>query len=1096
MAEALERPVRVAVLGSVLVAGRVGDDLVEPASPRAKAFVVALALAPGESVSTTSLIDDLWGDAPPQAGKAALQTLVSRLRQVCADDIVVSSPGGYALGPAATTDLQTAERSLRDARRSADRDPRASERIASSALALWRGGPGVDLPESEPGQALAAAARRLEHDLLRLRAENRLALREWTGCLADLDALGETASRDDELVALRLRALDGSGRRSEALRVFADFRQRLADELGTDPAPDLVRLHVELLRDPASRPDTTRQTIGLRQAPNALIGRDGDIDRIEELLGESRLVTILGPGGLGKTRLAQEIGRRASETMPGVVVVELAGVRAEEDVVLALATTLGIREAKVGRLSLTDQAARLDARESILAALSERPTLLVVDNCEHVIDAAAKWIADILASTTAVRVVATSRAPLMIGAERVHPLDPLGSASGATGADGPAVRLFRERALAARPAVSLPADVVARLCDRLDGLPLAIELAAARVRSLSVDEIERRLSNRFALLTGGDRTAPERHRTLTAVIDWSWNLLGADERALLRRLSRFPDGFGAGAAQAVGADHGEDVTDALDGLVAQSLVAVTDDDATGGLRYRMLETVREFGDRELLAAGEAERVEKSMFAWAEDFCSRMRDQLDGSEQLDAFGEMALEQDNLATILRRALDEKRPDVAVTVFAALGYFWSLRGNQSDVASFGTIVLDVCRHYEPDEDHVGATALTLALGGSIALFGVRRVSHPALSRLRKLHASGVIREARLVAMLDILLAAVSGFDRLREILPAVSRSGDPVLAQIGGILHAQMLENRGLVVDAAAFAQVAYESAVSRGHVWAAATAASLLAELHTQRADPEGALVWAVRASEGLEAIGARADLQGLRRRMASAEIALGRFDVARATFEGFLVDDAEEPADDREDFRLVAVTGLAEIAHREGRETASLAGYDEGAAMARATGRSDFRRWPQVILSSAASVAAHAVRETAPIDPRATDALATSLRVRVLAIHRVHSGFEDVPVIGAAAFALGAWLLWPARATTEATRTLGLRLVFLAVALNSRQDFGSLETNGFVESIGRRFGPEIVDDARRHDRDLTPEEALAQVHVLFADRRLRRPFDAR
>jgi predicted ATPase len=737
---------------------------------------------------------------------------------------------------------------------------------------------------------------------------------------------------------------------------------------------------------------------------------------------------------------------------------------------------------------------RLDVRELILAALAERPTLLIVDNCEHVIDAAATWVADILASTTSVRVLATSRSPLAIGAERVHPLESLGSTPGAAGSAGAAVVLFQERARAARPGVALPPDVVARLCDRLDGLPLALELAAARVRSMSVDEIERRLGNRFALLTGGDRSAPERHRTLTAVIDWSWNLLGADERTLLRRLARFPDGFSAEAAQLVGADSGADVTDALDGLVTQSLVAVTES-STGALRYRMLETVREFGDLELAAAAEGELVEAATFRWAEEFCTTTLDRLDGSGQLAAFGEMALEQDNLATILRAALETARADVAVTVFSALGYFWSLRGNQSDVISFGTIVLAVCRHYEPDAAHIDATAMTFALGASISLGGDLRVSYPALSRLRKMKARGVIGDDRLRAMVDILLAAVSGLDGLRKVLPELVASDDPELAEIGGILHGQMLENRGHVEEAARHAESAYTSASTHGHVWAAATSASLLAQLHAQRADPEAALVWALRAGEGLEAIGARTDLQELHRRMASAEIALGRFDSARITFERILHGDDEMPPGDREDFRLIAAAGLAEIAYREGRVAESLERYDAAAADVAGAGTSiDLRRWPQLVLSHAAVVAAHATREAAPSNPASTDTLATRLRIRLLAMNRVGSEFEDVPVIGAAAFALGAWLLWPARSTPWVTCSIGLELVFLATRMHSRQDFGSLETAPLLESLEERFDAAVIVEARNAAGRLTPEQGVERVHALLADRRLRNPFD--
>lgn len=1112
MSAAAPSSLRVAVLGPVLVLGPSGEGLVEPPGSRGKTLVATLALASGSSVSAPRLIDELWGDTPPRAGKAALQTLVSRLRQACADDVIVSTPVGYALGDAGASDFGLASTGLVDAQQLLPRDARAAERIAGDALALWRGEPGADLPRSEAADELTASAERLRTGLLRVRARARFDADDHAGALTDLDALGDTALRDETLVGLRLRALEAAGRRTEALRVFADHRERLADELGADPSPDLVRLHADLLREPAPPETRSRLTVGLRTAPNLLIGRDADVSRIGDLLGETRLVTILGPGGLGKTRLAQEVARQQSQTFPGVVVVELAGVRAGDDVTLALATTLGIREARVGRVRLGEPGVAADVRELILLALDERPTLLVVDNCEHVIDAAASWVADILASTENVRVLATSRSPLAIGAERVYPLESLASAP-AGAEEGAAVVLFRERAQAARPGVVLPRDTVARLCTRLDGLPLAIELAAARVRSMSVDEIERRLENRFALLTGGDRSAPERHRTLTAVIDWSWNLLGDRERVLLRRLSRFPDGFGPEAAQTVGAAGASvlggghdistgapedgDVADALDGLVTQSLVSVADDPATGASRYRMLETVREFGDRELLAAGEVDLVERAMSRWAEAFCAEAAARLDGPDQVSAFEALALEQDNLTTILRAALRADRPDVSVSLFAALGYSWSLRGNQSDVISFGAAVLDGVRGYEPDDAHVLATALTLAMAGGTALFsGNTRVSHPALSALRKLRASRRLEPARTLVMVDILLSAIQGPEVLRAQLPSIVSSPDSSIAEIGLILSAQLAENRGLLAEARSLAERAHRSAGVTGNVWASASAAGFLAQLGVQSAAPEEALLWAVRAREGLEAIGARGDLHELDRRIAAAEIATGRFDRGRRLFEAILSGEEEVPAFDRDDVRLQAACGLAEIDQLEGRERESLERYDLAVAELRADpGAWAIRRWPQLIVAASAAVAAHAVREAEPASAAETDALATSLRVRVIALHRVRAAFEDTPVAGAAAFAIGAWLLWPARHATVEVRDIGLRLVLLAESLGSRQDVGPLETASFIAGLGARFGAARVAEVRSELKAASADQRLETVHELLALREMRRPFGA-
>jgi tetratricopeptide (TPR) repeat protein len=339
------------------------------------------------------------------------------------------------------------------------------------------------------------------------------------------------------------------------------------------------------------------------------------------------------------------------------------------------------------------------------------------------------------------------------------------------------------------------------------------------------------------------------------------------------------------------------------------------------------------------------------------------------------------------------------------------------------------------------------------------------------------------------------MSSFDAMESLLPRLIRSDDPVIREVAGILRGQMLENRGLVAEAAEQSLSAHASATEHGHVWAAAMSASLLAQLHAQRADPEEALVWALRAGEGLEAIGARTDLQELQRRMASAEIALGRFESARTAFERLLNGDDEIPAVDRDDMRLIAATGLAEIAFREGRLADSLTGYDEAAAeIAGGRGPTDLRSWPQLVLSHAAAIAAHATREPSPQDPTNTDALARSLRVRLIAMHRVAKRLEDTPAIGAAAFALGSWLLWPARDAPSSTRAVGLRLVLLSAAMNSRQDFGSLETRGFLETIDERYDATLVAEARQATAGRTPSEAMNDVHALLADPRLRNPFD--
>ncbi|OZB83128.1 MAG: hypothetical protein B7X41_15645, partial [Microbacterium sp. 14-71-5] len=360
---------------------------------------------------------------------------------------------------------------------------------------------------------------------------------------------------DEAAHAALMTALAEDGRAPEALGVFARLRRTLAESLGSSPSPALVELNARLLR---GQDDGPRVRIGVLAAPNELIGRDDALLAARSLLRAARLVTIMGAGGLGKTRLAQALA--AESSAPAVVVVPLAGVRADAGVPLAIAAALGISETVPGG-RLSEQRPRPELGARIVAALSDRTTLLVLDNCEQVIEGVARWTADLLAAVPSLRILTTSRTPLAIAAERVLPLEPLEIEATQ---EAPAVRLFVERAHAARPGATLDLEVVARLCARLDGLPLAIELAAARVRTMTPEQIEKRLENRFALLTSGDRAAPERHRTLEAVIEWSWDLLSPDARQALALLSVLPGGFSAEAADAVLSAASDDV---LEGLV-------------------------------------------------------------------------------------------------------------------------------------------------------------------------------------------------------------------------------------------------------------------------------------------------------------------------------------------------------------------------------------------------------------------------------------------------------------------------------------------------------------------------------------------------
>ncbi|WFR67308.1 BTAD domain-containing putative transcriptional regulator [Curtobacterium flaccumfaciens] len=334
------------------------------------------------------------------------------------------------------------------------------------------GDPGADV-DGDLGAVLADRAATARHALRRRLGELLLDRGDAGEAAALWLAESEANPFDEVAVAGCMRALVAAGRTAEALAAFATHRDRLADELGADPSADLVRLNADLLRRSAADSGRARR-VGLRAAPNTLVGRQEDLAAVTDLLSRNRLVTILGAGGLGKTRLAQAVAAGVPPTT-GVVVFELAPIATAEDVVPALGALLGVAEFRSAR-ALRDVVVA-DLRARVGRALGEAPTVLVLDNCEHLVGDVAAFAADLLASIPDLRILTTSRAPLAIAGEVVAPLAPL-----PVEADGAAVRLFTERARAARPGAVLPVDTVRRICTRLDGSPLAIELAAARIR--------------------------------------------------------------------------------------------------------------------------------------------------------------------------------------------------------------------------------------------------------------------------------------------------------------------------------------------------------------------------------------------------------------------------------------------------------------------------------------------------------------------------------------------------------------------------------------------------------------------------------------
>ncbi|MBM7497145.1 AfsR/SARP family transcriptional regulator [Oerskovia paurometabola] len=1097
MSSSVPRP-RALVLGPVVVEGRHGA-LVAPSSARARALVVALVLAQGRTVSASALITDLWPDEQPADPRAALQSLVSRTRAVLAEGALVSAPGGYVL--LTESDLDVARERTREAAVAlAAGDALGAVASARAALDLWRGEPGddlLDLVGSPVGEDLVATAERRRAEAEQALLDALLAAGDHQDAVGWAERAVERAPLDEDAHLALLRAYVGAGRSADALRTFGALRTRLADELGADPRADLVALNTGILQGtatttatapvaagsgstdgtaalaPSSRPPRRGTVLGLRAAPNALVGREADVVTILGLLARSRLVTVLGPGGMGKTRAVQEVARRAGATTPLVAVVELASVRTGQDIGLALTSALEIRDTR--GLRLGDQVARTEVHELVADRLGETETLLVLDNCEHVVDEAAAWAAELLAVAPGLTILTTSRSPLQVGGEQVHPLEPLATTGVVGGGAGPAVELFRARALAARPGTDLPDDVVERLCAHLDGLPLAIELAAARVRTLSVQEIERRLDARFALLTTGDRSAPARHRTLHAVIDWSWNLLTAPQQELLRRLSLLPDGFGVQTAQAASAVGLDDV----EALVNQSLLTVTDEPLCRTARYRMLETVREFGALALDEAGERETAQEATYRWAVDLARREVARLEGTRQVPAMLALRVEQENLLHVLRTALAADRADVVLPVFHALGLHWSLRGAHTEVVGLGRDVLRVVAGWQgrlvrgipdvPVEQLTREAGIVLFLLTASTPNGDPATGVRAAARLRRLHRDADIG-SRAAALTDLLADAGDPLG-MGPRLAELHTSDDPFVALVAHLLSAQLSENNGRLDEAIAQVTVAHGFATRTQDTWGAATSALFLAQLASEQGDAARALEWVDTAREGLGRLHADEDLRQLDWLEATNLALVGRVAEAEPLFTS-LVETDDDPVPSgiggtAHELRSIGHAGLAEIAVARGDHARALAELEAANA---AVGSGAARRSPWYTMFAAgwlSTLLLPAPGTTGPWEPDAlpsaqAERLARELRVRMIAGHRAAPGMVDYPVLGTAALALGAYL-WASPGLDRVDD--GLTLLELARRMGARQDVPSLRTPAHVAWARTLHGDAHVDEVR-------------------------------
>ncbi|MEV8345280.1 AfsR/SARP family transcriptional regulator [Streptomyces niveus] len=983
---------------------------------RLRALLTVLAMRPGRTVRTATLVDAVWdGDVPADA-PGALQALVSRLRRVLGAGTVVSDGGGYRLcAEPDDVDLFRFERLTAEGTRALDGgSPELAAALLDEALGLWDGPALSDLPDHR-AESARWESRRLGARRARLTAA--LALGHAEEALPELAALCDEHPIDELLQALRIRALRAAGRPAEALSAYEDVRRDLSTRLGMDPGPELRTLYKELLNPPdeADEDDTYRRgssrarpagskhgstpgaadgaSAGLpapaggdhpaaaarqggpdavradaapgghgggpagpyspvegdapagtaphgvsdagwgdrgRFAPGgpaaalppgnlparitSFVGRESDLADLRGDLRDARLVTLLGAGGAGKTRLSQEAaaGGGSEGWVDGVWLAELAPVDDPETVPEAVLVALGAREtmlrgAGAEGLRAVDPGGA-DPLVRLVEHCSRRRMLLLLDNCEHVVAAAARLVGELLARCPGVTVLATSREPLGVPGEVLRPVGPL--------PEPMALRLLADRGAAARPGFRTEDDPAAaeEICRRLDGLPLAIELAAARLRMLTPRQIADRLDDRFRLLTGGSRTVLPRQQTLRAVVDWSWDLLDSAERAALGDLSVFTGGCDLAAAEAV---LGPDALELLGSLVDKSLV-VASPAPDGAMRYRLLETVLEYAGQRLDESGGRAAAERRHLVHFRELIRLADPKLRGPEQLHWITRVTVEYENLRTALRHAVGEHDEHEALCLVHSLAWYWQIRDLRAEARHWSRAAADLgpdpfdapvtpapplyerCTDAPPPmapeqllEARRGARLINLANMNHEFDMWTTRVAKDWLLRVGEVYRPGLPQTCRTPGSYWFFTVMLSGEPgRLRTLIDATVQAcrdfGYEWELAAALYLRANVLANRSeWTGDAGRDADESLEIFTRLGDAWGAAEALSARAEAFERNGDFERAAADFHAAIDNARMLGADSQVALLHTRLAGVMTERGDLDEAEAMLRGLL-----------------------------------------------------------------------------------------------------------------------------------------------------------------------------------------------------------------